>query len=571
MSPGKVKHLTPPLSFWFEALAAFGQSAVARVRTAYRGLWFYRCFLKGQLCDSIAFAPQDGAPNRLEAAGALLRGRFTFGGETVDVTYGSVFDKPAPSQQWFEALHSFAWLAPLSVNGGEAARKLATDLIAQWGFRYTRFSGPVFRPELVARRLIRLFAHARFVVVSSDLMWRSQLFVSMREQTKLLARTVGEAPEGLPRIEAAAALAISGLALEDHAATWRLSTGLARLEGELFRQILPDGGHISRSPQALVDAYRLVVLVTEGLTAKGWAVPDWLSGAQSRMAPMIRFFRHGDGGLAAFNGGGQGDAGAIGWLLSQDPTRGKSPVEAPQSGYCRLTAGHTLVLMDCGGAPPPAFSTAAHAGPLSFELSSGQNRIVVNCGTASGAQYREWERPLRSTAAHSTATLADLSAAMFLREGWMRRLLGGRLYYGAKVVPVRREEDARGWTVTAGHDAYVRTFAVHVERSMTLSPQGLALSGTDRFFPTRKFRAPVPFAVRFHVHPDVRLSPAPNGSILLKLPNGEGWRFRAGLAAAIEESISFGETLRRAEQIVLAGAIVDRAVEVSWVFEQIGA
>ena len=59
---------------------------------------------------------------------------------------------------------------------------------------------------------------------------------------------------------------------------------------------------------------------------------------------------------------------------------------------------------------------------------------------------------------------------------------------------------------------------------------------------TRDARNGLPFAIRFHIHPDVRLSMVQGGSsVIIKLPNGEGWRFRCGGGdLSIEESIYFG-------------------------------
>ncbi len=42
-------------------------------------------------------------------------------------------------------------------------------------------------------------------------------------------------------------------------------------------------------------------------------------------------------------------------------------------------------------------------------------------------------------------------------------------------------------------------------------------------------------------HPDIRMSPSQGLAVsLLKLPNGEGWRFRSGAPASIEESVYLG-------------------------------
>ena len=536
-----------------------------------RRTWFYRRLLKGPLADRIAFHPYDALPRRLEDADALLRGRFRFNGDVVEPSDKSIFDHAPPSREWAEALHSFAWLPPLSAAGGDAARTLATNLLSQWLKRNARYSEPAWLPQVVARRLVHIFAHGRFVLANSEMLWRSKVFVSLREQSRMLARIAGEAPDGLPRLEAAAALALSGACLTD--SPRRLEAGLLRLEAEIARQILPDGGHISRSPEVLVHAYRHLVMVMDALTATGQAVPHALRSAHDRIAPMIRFFRHGDGALALFNGGSESDARMIAGLLARDEVRGQPFAYARYSGYHRLAAGRSVTLLDCGKPPPKTFSVDAHAGCLAFELSANAQRIVVNCGSPSASGHHRWEGALRATAAHSTVTLADTSTAVILGEGWMRNLLGPRLIGGVSEIETRRVETANGWTVEAGHDFYVRPFGIRHERELTLSPQGLALTGSDRLLPQKgRSGGEVPFAVRFHIHPDVRVSRAQSGDVILKLPSGEGWRFRSGAPVTVEESIYLGsDTVRRAEQLVITGTVKDAQVEIAWVFEQIGA
>jgi uncharacterized heparinase superfamily protein len=552
-----------------EILAALVWQWTRFLRVWYRRTWLYRSFLKGPLADRIPFHPYDALPRRLEDADALLRGRFRFAGETVEAKEGSIFDKPAPSLEWAEALHSFTWLPPLALAGGDAARALATNLITQWLKRNTKYSEPAWSAHVIAQRLIHIFAHGRMVIANSELMWRSKVFVSLREQSRMLARIAGEAPDGMPRFEAAAAFALSGACLGD--SQKRLEEGLTCLEAEIARQILPDGGHVSRSPENLVNCYRLIVMVMDSLTAGGLEVPHAIRSAHDRIAPAIRFFRHGDGALALFNGGTESDSRTIAGLLARDEVRGQPFAFARHSGYQRLTAAKAIVLLDCGTVPRGAFATEAHAGCLAFEFSSGSQRLVVNCGAA-GVSQPKWESALRATAAHSTLTLGDVSMAAILPLGLARRLLGARLQGGPKAIETRRIETAQGWSVEASHDGYLAQFGMRHERQVTLSGQGLALTGADRLLPVpMKNRKETNFAIRFHLHPDVRVSPSQNGSVLLKLPSGEGWRFRSGEPVAIEESVYLGhDIVRRAEQIVLTGTVRDQPVEVAWVFEQIG-
>ena len=559
-----------PLSLLPELLRAMLRRLMRGPRVWWRRSWFYRRLLKGPLADRIVFHPYDALPRRLEDADAVLHGKFRFNGETIEVREGSVFDKPAPSLRWAEGLHGFAWLPPLSAAGGEAARTLATNLISQWIKRNARYSEPAFLAAVLARRLINIFAHGRLVLSNSDMLWRSKVFVSLRDQSRLLARIAGEAPEGMPRFEAAAALALSGACLVD--SPRRLEAGLLLLETEIARQILPDGGHISRSPEDLLHAYRLTTMVMDALTAIAHAVPEGVRNAHDRMAPMIRFFRHGDGALALFNGGQESDTRMIAGLLARDEVRGQPFAYAPHSGYQRIAAGRTLLVMDCGKPPPDGFSADAHAGCLAFEMSAGTHRIVVNCGSASDVRRATWDSALRATAAHSTLTLADTSTGTVLREGLARDLLGARLLGSVGAIETRRVETPHGWMVEASHDGYVAPFGVRHERQLTLGPQGNALIGSDRLLPKDRSRsAALDFVVRFHIHPEVRVSPSQGGDVLLKLPNGDGWRFRASVPAVVEESVYLGgDTLRRTEQLVLSGTVADKPVDVAWIFEHIG-
>ena len=540
-------------------------------RVWWRSNWLYRRTLRGPLADHIVFHPWDAAPRRLEDADALLRGRFRFHGVQVDVPDGvSAFDLVPPNPDWQAALHGFHWLPALSNAGGDNARKLATNLVGQWIKRHGAYSEPAWLPHVMAQRLTAIFSHGRLVIQNSDMMWRSRLFVSLREQCKLLERISSEAPEGLPRLEAAAALALSGLCLDD--SPKRRETGLKRLEEEIESQILPDGGHVSRSPQALLEAYRLVVSVMESLSAVGEEPPHILRNAHDRMAPTLRFFRHGDGALALFQGGAEGDTRMIAGLLARDELRGQPFQHARHSGYQRLAAGRTLCLLDCGRIAPGAFALDAHAGTNAFELSSAGHRIVVNCGTG-GLANPGWNWALRATAAHSTLTLADTSSAQILPSGVARELLGPRLMGGPIEPSSRRAETAQGWTVDATHDAYLAQFGVRHERQITLSPQGLMLTGRDRLIPAGEMPKGLNFTVRFHIHPDIRTSRLEGGGILLKLPGGEGWRFRAGGGVLeVEESVYLGgPVVRRAEQLVIGGSTKNGPAEIAWVFEQVAS
>jgi len=162
--------------------------------------------------------------------------------------------------------------------------------------------------------------------------------------------------------------------------------------------------------------------------------------------------------------------------------------------------------------------------------------------------------------------------AAILSPGFARDLLGARLIGGPTAIETGRQETKGGWSVAGRHDGYVKAFGIEHKRTLTLAPTGGLLLGKDVLTPKPSSkRGGSSFAARFHLHPDIRCSISQRGDVLLKLPNGEGWRFASDFGAvSVEESIYLGgETVRRSEQLILNGTVKDAPVTLNWAFEQV--
>src|SRR5437588_9915687 len=94
-----------------------------------------------------------------------------------------------------------------------------------------------------------------------------------------------------------------------------------RLGEELTRQVLPDGGHISRNPGALIELLVDLLPLRTAFTARNIAPPPALLNAIDRMMPMLRFFRHGDGSFALINGMGPTQTDLVTTIPASDDAR----------------------------------------------------------------------------------------------------------------------------------------------------------------------------------------------------------------------------------------------------------
>ncbi|HLI10254.1 MAG TPA: heparinase II/III family protein [Alphaproteobacteria bacterium] len=526
----------------------------------------YRMLLRGAAPLRLAQTPSPGRGEPQRGA-ALLRGELILAGERLSAPDPWAFAAIEGDEDGRVALHGFAWLADLRAEGSEAARKRARALLTGWTERFGEWSALAWRGDVLGRRLLAWLAEYPFLAAGADEAFHSRFHGSVSRQLRHLehlARLGGAAlgPAGHGRIEALAALAtMQACAVGGKE---RLRRSMAALLRELAHQLLPDGGHCERSPAIHFAVLRHLVDLRRVLLAGRHDVPAELRAAIDRMAPMLRLFRHGDGRLALFNDTAEGDAAAIDAVLTLAECSDKVLTSASHTGFQRLEAGATLVLVDAGAPPPPGSDAHAHAGVLSFEMSLGAERLVVNCGARAQARGA-WRTAQRATAAHSTLVLGNANSSDVLATGLGRR---------PRHVICRRDEVEGAILVDASHDGYAPSLGALHRRRLYLAAQGEDLRGEDRLTRVQPGTT-TPFAVRFHLHPDVQASLVHDGkAALLRLPSGAGFRFDAsGGRLALEESIYLGAAggPRRSEQIVVESTLAGNEALVKWSLKRLTA
>src|SRR5436190_5654497 len=451
--------------------------------------------------DRLLIAPQDLRTTDATRASEIYAGRFVFAGKVVICDSRSPFQMAAPSEDWAVALLGFGWLRHLRAAESSIARANARALVDEW-INVSGSGDPIaWRADVLARRIISWLSQAPLVLDDSDGKFYRRFMRSLARQVRHLRHSIGELRDGVPRLQRAIALCYASLCMTGQQGYARTAT--RRLAEELTRQILPDGGHISRNPGALIELLVDLLPLRTVFSRRDIPPAQPLLNAIDRMMPMLRFFRHGDGNFALFNGMGPTQTDLLTTILAYDDARGTPLANAPHSGYQRLERAGTLVLIDTGRPPPLSVSQEAHAGCLSFELSCKLNRVVVNCGLPT-SNRESWRQVARATAAHSTATFNDTSSCGFVESGPVRRMLKGvPVMGGPRKVEAAREDEPHTVLIRASHDAYADLFNVVHHRTLRLSSDGQKVEGEDVFTPAAGDNMPAgqdQFALRFHLH-----------------------------------------------------------------------
>lgn len=536
-----------------------------------------RLATRGRGVSAFVSSPEPKTIGSFARGRQLSAGNYLFAGHLISAPDVDLWDLEVPDAAFANELHGFAWLDDLAAVGDMATRGAAQRWLWGWIDRFGKGAGAGWTPDLTGRRLIRWINHALFVLRGQEKEQSDVFYQSLAQQTRFLSKRWQSAAPGLPRFEALTGLIYAGLSLEGMEAL--AEPAIKALARECHNQIDAQGGLPTRNPEELLDVFTLLTWAAATLSEAGREAPTAHLDAIERIAPTLRTLRHSDGALARFHGGGRGQEG---WL---DHALAASGVKTRQAGglsmgYARLSAGRTSVIVD---ASPPATgrtSRNAHASTLAFELTSGRRPLIVNCGPG-GSFGSEWRRAGRATPSHSTLVLDGYSSA---RLGDADRSGATEILVDTpKEVPVEMSQAYDGIRFEGGHDGFVSTHGLTHARMLELTFDGRGMAGEDmllaledtgkrrfdRVLDAGKLQG-VPFAVRFHLHPEVDATLDLGGAaISMALKSGEIWVFRhdGNYELLLDPSVYLekGRLKPRAtQQIVLMGRAMQYATRIRW-------
>jgi uncharacterized heparinase superfamily protein len=527
---------------------------ISRVQRVWGESPFYQAQLKGPAPDRFLSQPNDPFTPDKDLALSIARGRLTLGDEAIDCEgeLGRIWDLTDAGGPLYAFLQEFSWLRHLSVMDGDGC-SVARQMMQSWLDRYEKWSPEAWAPYFVSERLVQLCAHHPMVLSKTDALWRSRVLASMARQTRHLARTAHRAETGFDRLMTSLGLCVAGYCLPG--CEGAAERGLEMVRRELRLQLRPDGGHVSRNPSRQLKLAVRLQTILKAIEARGLQPPGFLRHSVARTSAMATFFRCADGCLAVFNGGYEDDGRAVLAIQAGLDSECAPSDFARHSGYHKLTAGRALVIVDTGD--DSAGVVFKSAGSLHF--SSGRSRLTVNCGNG-GHRASQWRNALEQRAAHSALSFSG--AGVFFGQISHRRAeeVKGQLLEFERQLLLAQSDDAtylRRLFLAAGGSN------LRGEEILTGLPADLAVTALWRF----------------HLHPGVRASLARDRrSVLLLLPNKEGWRFKSNCPALrLEKSVYCGEggSPVASEQIVVAAAAIEPvtngAPAVKWAFQRLDA
>jgi uncharacterized heparinase superfamily protein len=333
----------------------------------------------------------------------------------------------------------------------------------------------------------------------------------------------------------AKALVIAGLYFEGPESDTWLALGLRILAREVPEQLLPDGGHFERSTmyhalalEDMLDLVNATQCFANRLTpAQRRQVTDWPQRA-GKLLTWLLTLCHPDGEIGFFNDAAFDIAPSVAELdgyarrvLVGEATLVAQPsAYLKDSGYLRLAHGTALALLDLAPVGPDYLPGHAHADTLSFELSVGVQRVLVNSGTSCYGNSAERLRQ-RGTAAHNTVMVNGQDSS----EVWGGFRVARRAYpFGLQI---ETSADAKATKVCCAHNGYARLPGKPVHhRTWRMDAHSLTVADLVQGLHQSA-------EARFHFHPAVQVQTGPGQAEgTATLPDGTVmiWQLEQGQA-----------------------------------------
>lgn len=490
----------------------------------------------------------------------LLKRRFVFAGCDIEMAGRIAWYVESANASWHRQLYSFAWLEDIAFTGHtKEAASFAREFINNFIVEKEETSPDADSPDVTGLRLAEWLHFRTFVLKNGSRRFQRRF---VRAVVAHLWQLSGQLHQAEPK---EAFYVIKGLlAASVYLPMLRINRRelCARLEKLLEDVVLADGVEATRNPEEHLHTLRHLIEMRDMLLMVGEENLE-IERQMTAMGTSLRFFCHGDGRLALFNGALMEDAALIAHVISRTDNGEPVPAHMDASGFFRLERGQTTLLL-CGQPQRPSSGVAPSQG--SFELSDGSERFVVNCGSYRGMSV-SWHTASLSSSAHSTLSLemlpeSDATIEHFpaFDEVAQQDIMSDRFQNdGSQLV-------ARTMRYEQAGDAY----GIH-ERECRVNTGGQQCSGTDLFrlqhVPAdRRLR----LSLRFHLHPDIRCQRQKDGTISLSSVGGSVWYFTSTMPkhTHIDESVYLGYygKPQKTLQMVISLDVISPITEFRWSF-----
>jgi len=390
----------------------------------------------------------------------LTSNRFRFLNEEHDVRSHFDWNHPSWSKLWLYNLHYFDDLNAVDHISRQDKHRM---LIERWIRENNPGYGIGWEPYPVSLRVVNWIKWALNGNVLSHIALHS-----LAVQTRYLRKRLEYHLMGNHLLTNAKALIFAGCYFAGKEADEWLDRGFRILNKELTNQVLPDGGHFELSPMyhSIVLEDLLDIINIASCYSIKFSI-DSIIKTVPKMLLWLNIMTHPDGQIALFNDAAFGISSQPASLANYAHLLGLEIAKSSSitgidslsfggvniyvlksSGYIRAEVGPITLILDTAPVGPDNLPGHAHADTMTFEMTYGIDRVIVDSGVS---RYDECVDRLRQrgTSAHNTVVINSKDSS----EVWKSFRVARR----ARPFDLTINETSNGMVmVRCAHDGYRR-------------------------------------------------------------------------------------------------------------------
>tara|TARA_B100000959_G_scaffold34349_1_gene32591 strand:+ start:820 stop:2475 length:1656 start_codon:yes stop_codon:yes gene_type:complete len=524
----------------------------------FRNIYFKSSFYNKKLISSIPDRIFYNPSTYLSASLTTMNNDFY---NVVETSSELLWKKNSINKLEFENLHSFLWLAKLDRKNTKSITK---KIINDWIDNFFNYSPDVWKMEVIAKRIIAWSSNTDLTLENSSKNYKEKFFLSSIKQSNFLLKNFNSLQNETDKIICCAAIILSGIMFGEKYINYKV--GIKELEKIIKNYFDETGFPKSRNPEEVFICLKYLILIREWFKEAQKIIPDFLNEIIIKCGNCYKVLSCENKQFPLFNGATEINHKEYDIFLKNLKYK-FTDKNNEVAGLVKIKKKKFEFFIDFGNPPPNNYAKSYQAGCLAFELTSNKQKIICNSGYGKYLQPK-FARLSRSTAAHSTLYINDTSSCIFQKNKFIRKIYGNTLIERHKILNKKYSEDKNFYTLIASHNGYEKKFGYIHTRSIVIPKNEEKIFGEDKLIKTKKYSNSLWYTIRFHIYPNIKIVKTKAGnSILISLPNGEGWVLKSETNNLdIEKSIFFGNKnkILNNESISIYGDILEDAISIKW-------
>ena len=451
----------------------------------------------------------------------------------------------------YKNLNSFFWLFSLDLK---SSKKDTQNIILQWIEKNYLYNSKSWEVDILAKRIIAWLSNSRLTYEDSDEIYKERFNNIIKKQINHLINEIKASEWVDDKMIGCSAVILTGLSYQDR--DGYLNVGLNLLKKLIKISFDSDGFPKSRNIRQLNFYLKYFVLIREWFKESQNEIPEFINENIYYLGQAYAFTSQSYKCNLLFNGNHENNNVDLDDYLKRFGYNFKNQ-NNELGGYAILNNKKVCLVMDVGPTPDKKFSSNYQAGSLSFEIISGEKKLICNSGYFQNFKHQLNEIS-KSSAAHSTLTLDDRSSCKFNKKS--------KNFENLRIIKKNIVFEKNYWKINAAHDGYLRQYGVIHDREIEFYPEQMKFIGHDKIIFKNDIKN-LKFEIRFHLEPNVKLMKTLDAKSILIDLDGEGWKFNSNHNTInIDNGLYFGKknSFLDNKNIFISGMTNDNNQTIRW-------